>query len=98
MRPRKKGEAGCLHFFGRPKVCVPSCHLETITEGTSRISSHWVLFGVLEANCPYCDRLFGQVPAEDLESARLQAALWRHLDPNKVPAICGADLRVEGCC
>jgi len=26
----------------------------------------------------------GEVAAEDLESARLQAALWRHLDPNKV--------------
>ena len=26
-----------------------------------------------------------EVAAEDLESARLQAALWRHLDPNKVP-------------
>eukprot|EP00439_Symbiodinium_sp_Y106_P033210 s3816_g3.t6 len=26
----------------------------------------------------------GIVAAEDLESARLQAALWRHLDPNKV--------------
>ncbi|CAE7686106.1 ftsH3, partial [Symbiodinium necroappetens] len=26
----------------------------------------------------------GEVAADDLESARLQAALWRHLDPNKV--------------
>ena len=30
-----------------------------------------------------------QVAADDLESARLQAALWRHLDPNKACSVVG---------